>query len=425
MRLPLSDRIPLRSTTAWPKFAKPEPLNVVYGRCTVPLTQADPTRKFWHVSDGAIGGVETVYRDGKPDKAFALHNTTDPVGQSVALLELASPLSVNATLTATVRGRLDSVTGALLENPADIVWDILQLAGHDIPKTALSAFRAACADVRIAGMLSPELTIRGQMAEIAESVGMLWSPQMPGIATRWPVDVRPDDEPIHARFVEQAISEVSAEARQDALYTVLRVEYDWDWAQNRARQSVILQAHTAEIFGRRETTLPAKWLTTTAQAVTRGTGWLQANARPRWGIHLQTDLEPAVPPGGWFAVYHPLLPVTGEFLALDAPWDWQNQRQTLTAERSVGPIPHVSVINVGGLFAQPESNLRVSYAHGVATLVIVDPNGAPIRDAVVTLGAQKGKTDRTGTARFKIERGTYPITVEATGFSASQAEITL
>lgn len=425
MRLPLSDRVPLRSTTAWPKFAKPQPLNVVYGRCTVPLTQADPTRKFWHISDGAIGGIETVYREGKPDKAVALHNTTDPVGQSIALLELASPLAANASLTAVVRGRIDPATGALIENPADVLLDILRLAGHDLSATALAEVRAACAGLTIAGLLSPDLTLRAQLAEIADSVGLLWSPQMPGIARRWPIEARPDGEPIHARWRELDLSEVAADARQDTLSTVLRVEFDWDWAANKARQSVTLQASTATVFGQREAALSAKWLTIPAQAIARGTAWLQAAARPRWKIDLQADLDPAVPPGGWFEVAHPLLPVSGACLALSAEWDWSNQRQSLHTERSVGPLPAVSVITVGGLFAEPDSNLRVSYADGVATLVIVDPNGAPIRDAVVTLGSQKGKTDRTGTVRFKIDRGTYPIAVEAAGFTASSAEITL
>lgn len=423
--MPLSDPIPLRSTTLWPKFAQPEPLNLVYGRCTVPLTQADASRKFWHLSDGAIGGVDAIRRDGKPDKNYALHNTTDATSQPVAMVELAQPLAASARLTAEVRGRLHPITGVLLENPADVLFDLLRWAGQPVAATELADFRTACAGLTIGGMLTPGLTVRAQIAEIADAVGMLWSPALPGFAQRWPLAQRPEYAPIYARWSEVDTQEAQAEAQQASLATVLRVDYDWDWAQNRARRAVTLRADSADRYGERPATLTAKWLTSTAAAVARGTAWLEAYARPRWALSLSTDLDPRLPPGGWFTVSHPLLPVGGEFQAISAEQDWGNQRQRITTERAVGPLPKIRVINVGGLFAEPDSDLRITYANGVATLVVVDPNGAPIKDAVVTFDAQKGKTDRSGTVRFKAERGTHQVTIDAAGFAASTVEITL
>ena len=80
---------------------------------------------------------------------------------------------------------------------------------------------------------------------------------------------------------------------------------------------------------------------------------------------------------------------------------------------------------MGGLFEEPASGLRVTYADGVATLVVADPNDAPIREAVVTFDDQKGRTDRTGTVRFKAARGAHRVTVEASGFAPMEMEITL
>lgn len=422
---PLSDLVPLRSTAVWPKFAKPAPLNVPYGRCIVPVTQYDQSRKFWHVADCAIGGVEAIYKDGKPEKAYAWRNATDPTGSPVALIELGAALPANATLTAQIRGKINHSTGMLLENPADIVQDILRLAGHVVADADCAEFRTACADVSIAGLLTSGLTLRAQIAEIAESVGMLWSPAMPGLARRWPVETKPEGEPVYARFIESDVTEVKAEAQHESLYTVLHVEYDWDWTKNSARRSVILRASTADTYGERETTLQVKWLTSTAAAVARGTAWLAAYARPRWSVSLAADLEPSVPPGGWFRVTHPVLPVSGHLLAIDAEWDWSNQRQRLRAEQSAGAAPSVAVVGYGGLFDEPQSGLRISYANGVATIEISDPNGAPIRDAIVTVGGQKGKTDRNGVVRLKIARGTYPITVEAAGYATISLEQTL
>lgn len=426
MPLPLSDAVPLRSTAVWPKFAKPEPLNVVYGRCTVPVIQADQSRKFWLVADHPIGGVDAVYIDGKPAQPFTFHTTTDATGHPVALLELAAPLPANAVLTVAARGKIHPDTGALIENPADVLLDILKMAGYALEDADLADFKTDCAGLRIAGMLTAGLTVRAQIGEIAESVGMLWSPAMPGIARRWPLDDRgPLDGPLHARFEDYQLGDVKAECRHDTLYTALKIEYDWDWSKNSAKRSATLRADSAALYGERETTLAAKWLTDAASAVGRATAWLEAYARPRWTITMTADLEPRVPPGGRFAFWHPLLPAVGKMRSLDAEWDFNAQTQRLTAECSVGTLPAVTVTGVGGLFEQPSSGLRVTYADGVATLVIADPNDAPIRDAVVTLGSQKGKTDRTGTVRFKIARGTYPVTVEANGFSPVSMEITL
>ncbi len=425
MPLPLSDPVPLRSTAVWPKFAKPEPLNVVYGRCTVPLIQADQTRKFWLIADHAIGGVDAVHRDGKPERAFAVHNTTDATGHPVALLELAAPLAANAALAATVRGKLHPVDGRSIDNPADVLADVLRMAGYPLEEGDIAEFRTECAGLRIAGMLSADLTLRAQIAEIAESVGMLWSPSMPGIARRWPPDAGTAHEPLHARFEERALGEVDAQCRHDTLYTALKIEYDWDWSKNSARRSVALRADSADLYGERETALRAKWLTDTAQAVARATAWLEAYARPRWTLSMTADLEPRVPPGGRFAVIHSLLPAEGPLRALDAEWDFKGQTQRLTAECSVGPVPKIAVAGAGGLFEEPASGLRVTYANGVATLEISDPNDAPIRDAVVTFDAQKGRTDRTGMVRFKTARGSHQVTVAAAGFAPMTMEMTL
>lgn len=423
--MPLSDQLPLRTSAAWPAFAKPEPLPTVYGRCTVPAVQYDASRKFWLVADHAIGGVDAVYRDDKPETAFAWRNSIDPAGHPIALIELSESLATSGTLTADVRGKIHPKSGRLLDNPADILQDILQMAGREVSDAEVADFRVMCAGMTVAGMLTAGMTARAQLAELAESVGMLWSPALPGLARRWPVESRAEHEPIYARLGADDLADARSDCGLDALYTVLTIEFDWNWAAGSARHSVTLRSSTADQYGERAATLQAKWLTSAAHAAARGTSWLQAHARPRWSISFEADLEPRIPPGGWFAMDHPLLPISGDFLALSAEWNWSSQRQKITTERAVGPIPTISVGAVGGLFDQPDSGLRVTYANGVATLVIADLNGVPIRDAVVTFDAQKGKTDRTGTVRFTAERGAHSVTVEASGFSSATAEITL
>lgn len=423
----LSDPLPLRKTTVWPAFAAPADLPVAYGRCTVGAVQFDPSRKFWLVADHPIAGVDAVYRDGRAERTFAWQTVTDPTGRPVAVIELNEPLPLAAALTATIRGKVHPTTGALIENPADVLQDVLRLIGRPVAAAELADFRAACMDRPVAGVLDGRLTGRAQLAELADSVGFLWSLAMPGIATRWPLAARPATAPLRARFGPGEILDPTARGRYEALYTELRVEYDWDWTLGRARRSVLLRADTAATYGVRTAELQAKWLTGAAAATARGTEWLQAHARPRWAVQFSAALDDLVPPGGWFTVSDSLLPAAanGELLALDSEWDWAEQRQTLRAEVSAGPVPAVTVLGFGGLFAEPASQLRVTYAAGIATLTVTDPNGAPIRGAEVRFGAQSALTDAAGRVRFETPRGTFPVEVTAPGFQTITVEITI
>lgn len=422
MPLPMTDLVPLRTTAAWPAFAEPEPLPHVYGRCEVPLVQYDRTRRFWLIADHAIGGADKVTRDRKDEKSFAFHNAVDPSGHPVALLELATPLKIGESLSVSVRGKIDADSGNLIENPADIMRDVLRLAGREIPASSVSEFRSACADLKLAGCLSAGLTIRAQIAEIAESVGMIWSTSMPGLARRYPAE-RATGEPLLSRYLVSAPVQVNAYCSLDRVYTEVRVEYGWDWTANRARKTALLEASTAKTYGRRSKTISAKWLTSNADVIALGTSFLRANARPRWSYSISLESEPVVAPGQWFYVSDPLLPVGGEVQAISSEMDCGHILQYLKAEVSVGAVPTVALKALGTEFADVKSDLRITYADGIATLVVADGNGAPVRDAVVKLGDKTGKTDRTGTVRFKIERGTYPFEIEAAGFSKSSGEI--
>ncbi len=422
MPLPMTDLVPLRTTAAWPAFAEPEPLPHVYGRCSVPAVRYDASGKTWLLADHPIAGVDSVKVGGKETKAFALLNSVDPSGHPVALLELSKRVDKNSDIEVALRGKTHARTGTLIENPADIFTDILRVAGHDLPDSAMAEFRSDCAGLKLAGRLSADLTLRAQLAEIADSVGMLWSLSMPGLARRYPAE-RAIGEPLLSRYLVSAPVQVNAYCSLDRVYTEVRVEYGWDWTANRARKTALLEASTAKTYGRRSKTIAAKWLTSNADAIALGTSFLRANARPRWSYSISLESEPVVAPGQWFYVSDPLLPVGGEVQAISSEMDCGHLLQYLKAEVSVGAVPTVALKALGTEFADVKSDLRITYADGIATLVVADGNGAPVRDAVVKLGDKTGKTDRTGTVRFKIERGTYPFEIEAAGFSKSSGEI--
>jgi len=190
LAIPLSDPVPLRNSTVWGQFISPVPLPVGYGPLTITPIPYDNTGRVFFLLDHAIQAVDGLSRDGVTDTQYTLENTVDPTGHAVSLLRLATPAAAKETLVVTVRGRMHPEFGELLENPADIVWDLLaNVCGLPVAYCDLDAFRAECRDcgIKLRGLLeSDTITIRAQIDEILASCGGVWSGGMPGIARLYP-----------------------------------------------------------------------------------------------------------------------------------------------------------------------------------------------------------------------------------------------
>ena len=188
--IPLSDPVPLRSSTAWGQFVSPVPLPVGYGRITITPIPYDNTGRLFFLLDHAVQAVEGVTRDDVADTQYTLENTIDGEGHAISLLRLARPAATNEKIAVILRARMHPVTGELLTNPADILWDLLaNVCGLTVEYGDLDTFRSRCLDIGIQlhGVLeSDSITIRAQIDEIMASCGGVWSGGMPGLARIYP-----------------------------------------------------------------------------------------------------------------------------------------------------------------------------------------------------------------------------------------------
>lgn len=407
----LSDPVPLLDTSAWPGYENIETVPRVYGAAWVrPLAVDDSARSFI-VAGHAAEAVESFTVDGKP-VAFQWRNGLDPAGRAAAFVDLARRAPSSAKLAARVWG--------LSGDPAAIVGDLYPVA--DFREFATWARNEG---LELSGALTEKATVRSAVAEVLRQAGATWSAGLSGFARPFPP---PTDDPIQADFGSLDLArDWRAECALADIVTRLRVPFDFDASSGRFGQTLTLVApRAAETHGVRESEFPLPWVRTSRQAIATATRHLKWRARPMWTLRFSAG--PAfrdVRPGGWIVVRHPRLPAAGEFVVIDADPGIGVGAVSIVAQSPVGASSAVEVASLGRVFDRSESGLRVTYADGVATLVIADPNDAPIRDAVVTLGSQKGKTDRAGTVRFKIARGTYPVIVEAGGFAPVSMEITL
>ena len=183
----LSMPLPLRTTAVWGEFGEIQPLPWAYGRCDVVPVVYTQDRTQWLVADHAIAGVDGV-RVGDADATFVWRNAADSSGHAVALVELATAPESGAAISVALRGALHPRTGVLLENPADIAWDMLTRSGIVTTESEWMAFRRQCTNAGLvcAGVFDEIVTVRSALDDLLSSVGAVWSAGARGWARLWP-----------------------------------------------------------------------------------------------------------------------------------------------------------------------------------------------------------------------------------------------
>ena len=184
---PLSMPLPLRTTIAWGEFLNVVPIPWVYGRCDVAPIPYNTAKTEWCIADHAIGGVDKATIAGA-EAPFLFRNTTDKTGHPMALLELATAPKDNGAVAVTVRGALHPTTGEMIDNPADVAWDILRRSGIAVPAAEWADFRRQCttAGITVGGALSGAMTIRAALDSLLSGIGAVWSGGSRGWARLWP-----------------------------------------------------------------------------------------------------------------------------------------------------------------------------------------------------------------------------------------------
>lgn len=283
---PYTDLMPLRTSAAWSTYDTIDTLPHLYGRTvTRPRRYLQDTNRL-HLADHPLPGIDRVERADTEYGAWRLLNTTDTTGHPVALLEVDTTVDDPGEWRVWVRGKQHQETGALLERPDQILWDLHQVIGRPIEESALDDLRVYCESqgLTIAGQVDDaEATIQTVIDRLCQGSGLAWSPDLPGLAMPWPRE--PAANPVQGITQRQA-AKVSAEADHSHLATVLVVEYDYDWSTQAYRRTATLRAPEAvERYGEIEATLQLGWIHAPGLALETATRWLQYRARPRWNLN--------------------------------------------------------------------------------------------------------------------------------------------
>ena len=422
---PLSDNVPLRTSTVWGGWREVRVLPWGWGRVTVQPIQYSDDQKLFFLLDHPIAGVDEVKRDDVATDAYSWSNGVDSTGRAVSFLELAEPLADGERLAVTLRGRMHPETGRLLQTPAEILHDVLaHLAGAPVAWADLDDYRTESSGLVLGGLLADNsVSIRAAVDGLMQSAGSAWAAAMPGIALTWPPV--PEPEAPAMRVDRITASALQATTSATGIYTVLRVLYDYDHAGGRYRRAVQLQAPEAiRDYGALELEWQAPWLRTPRQAEQLGNRMLSWLARPRWRITWQQSFAD-VATGAWVDIDHPLSPVQGRHRLVSASLDLSAASLACAIEAPVGDAPMIETTQLSTAFDPViQAGITVEIADGEIIFTARDEQGHVLAGARITLnGTATRIADSAGRVSFPVQRGRHTLIIEADGYPASEVQV--
>jgi len=369
----LTDPLPLRRSTESASFVDAATIPIVYGRVTISPQRYDPSGYLWLLADHPIEAIEAVELEGAEITGWRLANGTDDAGNGVAVLETSVQVESADDLAVRVRGKMRPDTGALIEAPHEILWDLaVNVCGLDLDLADFDRLRSEAADISLTagGVVSDDsLSIQGQLDDIAQGCGVAWSWSARELAFLWPADL---DENPRATVNQSNTARITSVTRAADLATRLVVEYGYDWARGDHRGAVILEAPEGIAdYGRIERVVQASWLQSGRQAEILGRRILSRIARPLYQITIQRD-GTSVMVGDTLSIDHPYCPVSA---ALVTATTTGLVAQTMRVEAPYGDAPTVNVVaHTSGLAADPLAGPSYEYGGGLVTVQVLLPN---------------------------------------------------
>jgi Concanavalin A-like lectin/glucanases superfamily len=184
-RLMLLDTLNLRSTAVYRNPRDISTLKIVYGDLSggrIPCTPLDKDGYIHHASDRPMQSIGTVYVDGEPAgygyRAFPAWQ--DETGRGIACVIFDNP-QYDKQVSVSGKGAAKLTTGELIENPADMIYDVMiNVQGYDISSidaAELSRFYADCLaqGIKVADILDDgSQTIKAWLDNLAMNIRAQW-----------------------------------------------------------------------------------------------------------------------------------------------------------------------------------------------------------------------------------------------------------
>lgn len=424
MNLLLSEDIPLRTTRMLGDYSVDAVLPQRFGDLTAArFNLIRLTDSKWFAADHAMT-ITTVFIGDQVTASWDSAVESDGLGNSWTVVNFGTPVATDTTASACGTGKRNPKSGALLDNPAEIIEYVCTLCGRD---DTFPDLRAECAGAgfRIAGSIEVVMSLRAWIDIVTSSVAAIWTPLMgrlyPTTAPSGYIrklsrdEVDPDSIQITATITDTA--------------DILRLSYDVADATQKPQHYIELTASPMRYGGVvQEIVLPMLRSPANAEAV--GRPWTQRVSGKRFTVEFNTsatDVRPGqycqlVDNPGWRFPQYPDPIVMVLAVTVDRDTDTAQVTSEAIVERPDVTVTAHSLalpdITAGGIDAE--------FKNGILTLTVTDTDESPIQGARVALdGSAPKTTDARGIVSFPTTQGKHTLAVEAPGKVPEQLSIDL
>jgi len=409
--------LPVRTTADLGTYRDVEPIAWRYGR-DVPgvLIALSNTRRRWIWADHASQAIRSITIDGQPMAGWSWRNDTDSTGRAITIVETVDPIDEGAVLVATGDGAIDSVTGSLIANPADVVYDLCQRAGRVIDRGSLARFRRDCLarNLELSNSIDSG-SLQAAVESIASSVHAVFARSHPDMLRLLPITAAADGA-LESRY----LTGIDGDAGDIA--TRLLVRYGRE--ESGPRRSLEVRAAAVELaHGERPREIELPWVRDDRAADDVSTRMLADLARPSYRMTYAAQLRQWVP-GEVATVDDADGGLSGAALVESV------NGMAPVARLRIGPAPTITLATVSSAYVPEAYASATVTAQGSQRVVtIYDASGRAIVGARCTLD---GNTVRTSDGAGRVSwsaslmgPGRHVIDVIADGMEPMQIEITL
>jgi len=420
----LSDVLPLRSSAVLDAFREAVALSWNFGDLRYSpqaVVQLSDTRFAWSDLTGTVTGVQI---DGQEVQGWNAAPFTDSTGHTLVVIELAAPLPTGAVITATGTGMVSPRTGALIENPADIIEQIILLSGYAMSanmRQGLTRLRAECAaeGLTIAGRIANTGaygTLRSTLNEIMRSIGGGWSSDSFWLHPPAQVFTAPPAD-VEQRLPEAVVS--SCVAVRGASFSSVAIAFDDQAYAARHRQALTLAVRPSLSTATLPVALLSGWVRTFASATTIAKRLLRRGSAQVYEVKIDAPaVSPALVIGDVFAHASPKFPAAGLQWLTVLGAQRIGARTEIACELIVplsGQVFDVVSRTIAGDITQL-AGVEVAASNGQATFTVYDGNGKTVVGANVSLdGGTPKRTDSQGKVTFTAAPGEHKLYVEMPG----------
>lgn len=378
----ITDKLPLRDSTVWDAYREARAIPHRYGECGGAPIQYDSSRRLWVWADHASLAIDRVLVDGLPVTNWQWRNAVDSTGHPVTMVEFADAIEESANVVVRGRAKMNAVSGALIENAADVLYDLLvNVAGLPYAAARFENLRAAAADLPVGGSVEAAEPTFAIARALCASIGAVFSPDLIDLALLYPgaaglvrVDVRRDRD-----------IAVEANCRRSDLCNDLTIRYAIEAGSPRGAVQYEAPASIARA-GRLPLVLDAPWVTSGRVAAAVVERVLGLRARRRWNV-TASNVVGDVRVGTFVRLDHPLLPgVVGEFLVEACEYDEQTNRSTITFVAPAEDFLELHFLrNTLASSAIEPISASASLSNNEYGFVVVDEENRPVSGATCVL----------------------------------------